>query len=188
MPLGKEPVSAAPLFSSTVGGNFASATFAGDPAWAWWPSEAVSVVPTGYLGTDAKAPLYPYDPAKAKQLLAEAGYKDGFDIQLTSFNSSKDMAEVVVNQLRKVGIRATVDGQTFVAYRKKQADGKLNALANAWSAGSSSDVSSTINFFYDPGPRDYFQDPELHKLREIGLQPAVLIARTEHPLEPDVQS
>ena len=38
--------------------------------------EAVSVVPSGYLGTDEKAPLYPYDPAKAKALLKEAGYPE----------------------------------------------------------------------------------------------------------------
>jgi peptide/nickel transport system substrate-binding protein len=110
-----------------------------------------------------------FDPAAAKKLLAEAGYADGFDIQITTFNSTKDMAEVVVGQLRKIGIRASVDAVTFVAYRKKQSDGKLNALANAWSAGSSADISSTINSFYDPGPRDYFQDPELQKLAKLGL-------------------
>ena len=55
------------------------------------------------------------------------------------------------------------------SYRKKQADGKLNALANAWSAGSSADISSTINFFYDGGPRDYFQDPELQKFAKAAL-------------------
>lgn len=110
-----------------------------------------------------------YDPEGAKKLLAEAGYKDGFEIQLTTFNSTKDMAEVVVNQLRKVGIRASVDAQTFVSYRKKQADGKLNGLVNAWSAGSSADISSTINFFYDAGPRDYFQDPELQAFAKAAL-------------------
>lgn len=120
-----------------------------------------------------------YDPEGAKKLLAEAGYNDGFEVQLTTFNSSKDMAEVVVNQLRKVGIRASVDAQTFVAYRKKQADGKLNALANAWSAGSSGDISSTINFFYDAGPRDYFQDPELQKFAKAALTAIDPVKRKE---------
>jgi len=110
-----------------------------------------------------------YDPEGAKKLLAEAGYPDGFNIQITTFNSTKDMAEVVVGQLRKVGIRASVDNQTFVAYRKKQAEGRLNSLVTAWSAGSSADVATTLNFFFSPGPRDYFQDPELVRLSKLGL-------------------
>ena len=43
--------------------------------------EAVSVVPSGYLGTDQKAALFPYDLAKAKALLAEAGYPNGVTIK-----------------------------------------------------------------------------------------------------------
>ena len=42
----------------------------------------VSVVPVGYLGTDEHAKLYPHDVAKAKALLAEAGYPDGLTIKV----------------------------------------------------------------------------------------------------------
>jgi peptide/nickel transport system substrate-binding protein len=110
-----------------------------------------------------------YDPDGARKLLAEAGYKDGFDIALSTFASTKDMAEVVSGHLRRVGIRASVDSLTFAAYRQKQADGKLNALVSGWSAGGQTDVSNTLDFFWEPGAKDYFQDPELHKLRDIGL-------------------
>ena len=43
--------------------------------------EAVSVVPSGYLGSDEHAPLFPYDTAKAKELLRQAGYPDGVTIK-----------------------------------------------------------------------------------------------------------
>src|ERR1700746_3518152 len=43
--------------------------------------EAVSVIPANYLGTDAKAPLYPFDLAKSKALLAEAGFPNGITIK-----------------------------------------------------------------------------------------------------------
>jgi peptide/nickel transport system substrate-binding protein len=38
-------------------------------------------VPSGYLGTDEHAPLFPYDPAKAKALLADAGYPNGITVK-----------------------------------------------------------------------------------------------------------
>ncbi len=119
-------------------------------------------------GCDYSVKLPAYDPAGAKKLLAEAGYADGFDISLATFNSTKDMAEVVAGDLRKVGIRASVDGLTFVAYRQKQSDGKLQSIVSGWSAGGGPDISSTLNFFFDAGPRDYFQDPRLHELAKFG--------------------
>ena len=54
---------------------------------------------------------YSYDPAKGKALLAEAGYPDGFDMVITvssNYQPHMDTAEVVVQQLAAIGIRATV--------------------------------------------------------------------------------
>lgn len=61
--------------------------------------------PPGYIAYDTQsANLYPYDPAKAKQLLAEAGYQPG-QIKLDlDIPAESPAAEIVQSQLGAVGI------------------------------------------------------------------------------------
>lgn len=54
---------------------------------------------------------YPHDMAKAKELLAQAGYPDGFDMTISvpnNYQPHMDTAEVVAEQLREAGINVTI--------------------------------------------------------------------------------
>ena len=50
-----------------------------------------------------------YDPDKARELLAEAGYPDGFDTTLTTDAGNRDYFTAAANMLSEVGIRCTVN-------------------------------------------------------------------------------
>jgi peptide/nickel transport system substrate-binding protein len=54
---------------------------------------------------------YPHDVAKAKELLTQAGYPDGFDMTISvpnNYQPHMDTAEVVAEQLREAGINVTI--------------------------------------------------------------------------------
>jgi ABC-type transport system substrate-binding protein len=66
--------------------------------------------PAGFVGySPSLANEYPYNPAKAKQLLAQAGYGNGISITLTSEAGTDDaLAEQLQGQLAEVGIKVTI--------------------------------------------------------------------------------
>jgi peptide/nickel transport system substrate-binding protein len=79
---------------------------------------------------------YPQDLARAKRLLAGAGYPGGFDLEITvpsNYTMHVDTAQVLVNQLASAGIRASirlVDWATWLAevYRGRRFQGTIISL------------------------------------------------------------
>ncbi len=83
---------------------------------------AISPCPPLMFGHQAVAPGgWPYNPVKAKQLLAEAGYPNGFEVSFLTptgrYIGDFQFAQAVAAQLQNVGIRAnmrTMDWPTYV--------------------------------------------------------------------------
>ncbi|WP_433676939.1 ABC transporter substrate-binding protein [Microbacterium gorillae] len=68
---------------------------------------------------------YNYDPARAKELLAEAGYPDGFDVTMIVFaQTPADTLAVYAQQLAEVGIRVTWETQDLNTFLVSMTTGK----------------------------------------------------------------
>ncbi len=110
---------------------------------------------------------YQYDPAKAKDLLAKAGYPDGFDMTIMVASNNKphvDTAEVVAEQLRAVGVNAKVqlvEWQTWYdeAYKGRNYQATIvgldasnmtaRAMLERFTSGSSKNFTNYNNPAYD---------------------------------------
>jgi peptide/nickel transport system substrate-binding protein len=62
--------------------------------------------------TDQLGALYPYDPTKAKQMLAAAGYPNGFKLTLISLPQADQFAQAIAGQLQQVGVKVTIESHT----------------------------------------------------------------------------
>jgi ABC-type transport system substrate-binding protein len=84
------------------------------------------VVP-GQVGYADSVPRFAYDPARAKQLLSDAGYPDGIDIQcdFTSRPEDTQNAQVYQQMLAKIGVRLTLQPSERVAWVNKTLAGNF---------------------------------------------------------------
>src|SRR6266850_1889949 len=115
------------------------------------------------FGCDAEVAVpYDYDPAKAKQLLTEAGYPDGFEVELASYVLPQ-WGSAVQNYLHAVGIRAKLNQLQTAALIQRAKAGELRMYLGSWGSYSINDVSAILPNFFDGGADDYARDPDVQK-------------------------
>ena len=104
-----------------------------------------------HVGCSSSVPPVAYDPAHAKQLLADAGLSGGFDLTLLSWGQGISVAEAVAGDLRKVGVRASVERATVNVFQTKRGEGKAETQVTLWdNGGGAPDIDTTAQFFYAP--------------------------------------
>ncbi len=104
---------------------------------------------------------YDYDPEKAKTLLAEAGYGDGFEMDMVFAAMPRPTAEAIAADLAKVGVTLNLNEQQYAAgvgqWRKKE----VPAFYSNWGSYGIGDVVFILSNFFGGGADDLVQDREL---------------------------
>jgi oligopeptide transport system substrate-binding protein len=136
-------------------------------------------IPQGMPGFDTAAVQgYRYNPAKAKQLLAEAGFPNGKnlpEIVLSTTTSYRDLIEYIQGELQKIGIRTRVELVQGASLRELIAKNGVNFFRASWLADYP-DAENFLSLFYSknkiPFGPNYtgYHNPQFDKLFEQAYQ------------------
>lgn len=102
-----------------------------------------------------------FDPAGAKKLLAEAGYPNGFELELVTRGLSRQAGIAITGQLRAIGIRASIKHLTWTAYRDYREDGKVQTLAIDSPVGSVPDAFNVMQQQFGTPSKDFAADDDI---------------------------
>jgi peptide/nickel transport system substrate-binding protein len=121
------------------------------------------------IGFDPKISRYPYDPNKAKELLAKAGFPQGLEVKLyfspDRYPKAREVCQVIADQLGKAGIKTELVSQEFVIFWGKEGvnGGKLGFY---YVGRPAADADTVYDQYYRSGvtPRIQYKNPEFDKL------------------------
>lgn len=94
-------------------------------------------------------------------MLKEAGYPNGFELEMVFAAMPRPVAEAVSSDLAKVGIRVRLNENQFAAAVQKWRAGTLPALMSNWGSYGIGDVAFILSNYFGGGDDDMIKDDEL---------------------------
>ncbi len=131
---------------------------------------AVSWLPLTSPAFDKEAKPYAYDPDKAKKLLTEAGYPDGFEFEWTASSNESwgiPIVEAIVPMLAKVGVKVKIKPVEATVLNDAVRKGDFQAFIYSLSTGP--DPAAALKCFHSATPQSacnytLYKNPEVDKL------------------------
>ena len=118
-------------------------------------------------GCSQDIPGYEYNPEKAKKLMAEAGYANGFEVDLGAYRD-RNQTEAFINYLAAIGIKANLQFTQYVAMRDLARSGKSSIAHETWGSNLVNDLSGSTPVYFGFGQDDRTRDPEVRELLDKG--------------------
>jgi len=146
----------------------------GQPIGTYWAQSPVLQA----IGYDWKADLYPHDPKKARALLAEAGYPNGFAIDVyvypwVNMPEAADTLQAVAGMWGEIGIKPNLIPTEYGVVRSKMLKGEMPGAvgyfpipARPWQGI----LGSYRNFMHSTGAFNHVKIAELDKILDEGAQ------------------
>ncbi|HWL11377.1 MAG TPA: ABC transporter substrate-binding protein [Ureibacillus sp.] len=137
---------------------------------------ATGVLPTSIKGYNEEVFSYPYDPEKAKELLKEAGYEDGFTLPiLTSSHSAFGVpaVEAMSGFLEEVGIKIEIEQVDMASLADRGSSGDFETIMYS-NGGMTSPVEFISKYFHSDnfgatGNIGYYKNEEVDALLDQAL-------------------
>lgn len=120
------------------------------------------------FGCTEEVVKYEYDPERAKQLLVEAGYPEGFEIEMVTDSTRRTLAEAIMGDLAKVNIKVKLNIQQYAAAREKWRAGQSPMTFTGWGSYGIADVAMLPGNFFTGSADDLAGDAEVKAWLEKG--------------------
>jgi len=111
--------------------------------------------------------VYKFDPALAKKLLAEAGYPNGFNIEIAAYRE-RNQTEAIINYLQAVGIKAKLNFLQYAAMRDMIRANKAGLVHQTWGSNLVNDVSASTPVYFAFGADDVTRNAQVRELLDKG--------------------
>jgi peptide/nickel transport system substrate-binding protein len=116
------------------------------------------------FGCDTDMTSYPFDTAKAKTLLAEAGYPDGIKLDLIFTSLPRIQAEAIAANLGKAGIQVTLNEQQYAPAISAWREGRAPLMLTNWGSYGVGDVGLSVGQFFSGTGDDLAKDKDVMPL------------------------